>query len=195
MDGVQQLDELMPAARAAGRRDLARPARRPDAVRELHRDGRARAHDRRRHCLRPGVPRRAGVELARTLDADGTLHDRWQAGDGRPPRRRAQPTGPQERTIAAPFGEVPGGGVRPLRRLRRPRPRLGPGHRHRPGLRPARRPRRARSTRSPARRWRPAMRDGDTFAAETEAPADASPLERLVAFSGRQLVTDRSNTP
>lgn len=31
------------------------------------------------------------------------------------------------------------------------------------------------------------MRDGDTFAAETEAPPEASPLEQLVAFSGRQL--------
>lgn len=38
----------------------------------------------------------------------------------------------------------------------------------------------------------PGMRDGDTFAAETTAPPDASPLERLVAFSGRQLPTDRS---
>lgn len=34
---------------------------------------------------------------------------------------------------------------------------------------------------------RPEMRDGDTFAAETEAPADASPVERLVAFSGRRV--------
>jgi uncharacterized protein (TIGR03086 family) len=29
-------------------------------------------------------------------------------------------------------------------------------------------------------------RDGDTFAAEVEVPAGASPLERLVAFSGRR---------
>lgn len=36
----------------------------------------------------------------------------------------------------------------------------------------------------------PEMRDGDVFAAETEVPADASPLERLVAFSGRRLPTD-----
>jgi uncharacterized protein (TIGR03086 family) len=33
----------------------------------------------------------------------------------------------------------------------------------------------------------PEMRDGDTFAAETELPGQASPLERLVAFSGRQV--------
>lgn len=35
----------------------------------------------------------------------------------------------------------------------------------------------------------PELRDGDTFAAETEAPTDAGPLERLVAFSGRTLPT------
>lgn len=31
----------------------------------------------------------------------------------------------------------------------------------------------------------PEWRDGNTFAAEVEPPADATPLERLVAFSGR----------
>ncbi len=33
----------------------------------------------------------------------------------------------------------------------------------------------------------PEMRDGDTFKDATTAPDDASPLERLVAFSGRSL--------
>ena len=33
----------------------------------------------------------------------------------------------------------------------------------------------------------PEMRDGDTFKEATVAPDDASPLERLVAFSGRSL--------
>lgn len=32
----------------------------------------------------------------------------------------------------------------------------------------------------------PEWRDGDTFAAEVEPPASATPLERLVAFSGRR---------
>ena len=40
----------------------------------------------------------------------------------------------------------------------------------------------------------PAMRDGETFAMETAAPADAGALERLVAFSGRQL-NSRKVTP
>ena len=33
----------------------------------------------------------------------------------------------------------------------------------------------------------PEMRDGDTFAQATEAPTDATPLLRLVAFSGRTI--------
>lgn len=33
----------------------------------------------------------------------------------------------------------------------------------------------------------PEMRDGDTFAAETQAPLDATALVRLVAFSGRSI--------
>ena len=33
----------------------------------------------------------------------------------------------------------------------------------------------------------PEMRDGDTFAQETHAPPDATPLRRLVAFSGRTI--------
>ena len=32
-----------------------------------------------------------------------------------------------------------------------------------------------------------AMREGDTFAVPTDAPSDASPMEQLVAFTGRQL--------
>jgi uncharacterized protein (TIGR03086 family) len=35
----------------------------------------------------------------------------------------------------------------------------------------------------------PGFRDGDTFATEADAPEDATPLERLVAFSGRQITT------
>ncbi|MDP1820765.1 MAG: TIGR03086 family metal-binding protein [Acidimicrobiales bacterium] len=35
----------------------------------------------------------------------------------------------------------------------------------------------------------PEMRDGDTFKAETDVPADAGSLERLVAFSGRTIPT------
>lgn len=34
---------------------------------------------------------------------------------------------------------------------------------------------------------KPEMRDGDTFAEATEPPANATPIERLVAFSGRSV--------
>lgn len=33
----------------------------------------------------------------------------------------------------------------------------------------------------------PEMRDGDTFADETQAPENATPIQRLVAFSGRSV--------
>jgi hypothetical protein len=33
----------------------------------------------------------------------------------------------------------------------------------------------------------PSLRDGDTFAAEVQPPPDATPMERLAAFTGRQL--------
>jgi uncharacterized protein (TIGR03086 family) len=36
------------------------------------------------------------------------------------------------------------------------------------------------------------LRDGDTFAAEVEAPADATPIERLASFTGRQIIGGRS---
>ena len=39
----------------------------------------------------------------------------------------------------------------------------------------------------------PELRDGDTFAAETDPPADSSPLEALVAFTGRHI--NRGDTP
>ena len=54
-------------------------------------------------------------------------------------------------------------------------------------LRPAGRPRARLSPRSPGRLSAPELRDGETFAAVTEAPAGGGALERFVAFSGRSL--------
>ena len=39
----------------------------------------------------------------------------------------------------------------------------------------------------------PAMRDGDTFADEVEPPASATPIERLVAFTGRRAPAQASS--
>ena len=36
------------------------------------------------------------------------------------------------------------------------------------------------------------LRDGDTFAAATAPPADATPIERLAAYTGRQVKGDRT---
>ena len=38
---------------------------------------------------------------------------------------------------------------------------------------------------TPGASWYSARRDGDTFADATELPAGATPIERLVAFTGR----------
>ena len=45
--------------------------------------------------------------------------------------------GALDQTVAAPVRRGAGGDLRPLRRARRPRARLGHGHGHRPALRPA----------------------------------------------------------
>jgi hypothetical protein len=37
------------------------------------------------------------------------------------------------------------------------------------------------------------LRDGDTFAAAVEPAADATPIERLAAYTGRRSVTAREN--
>ena len=100
--------------------------------------------------------------------------------------------GAEDRMIAAPIGEVPGAVFDPFRGLRRPGPRMGPRHRHRPDLRAGGVPcRRGRCLRSAG--THPEMRDGDTFATEADVPDQADPLERLVAFSGRQLPNNETN--
>ena len=96
---------------------------------------------------------------------------------------RSRAPGALDRTVAAPFGEVAGETLRPLRGARRPGPRLGPGHRHRPALRPARRARRrgrrlrppgdpapcGTATRSPTRS-RPPPGDADRAARRLHRP-------------------------
>jgi uncharacterized protein (TIGR03086 family) len=95
-------------------------------------------------------------------------------------------TGAQERTMATPLGEVPGGvfaryvafdGLIHGWDLA-----VATGQSYEP------RPELVAEVGAFARGLlKPEMRDGDMFAAETEAPAGASPLEQLVAFSGRTI--------
>jgi uncharacterized protein (TIGR03086 family) len=123
--------------------------------------------------------------------ATGTLQDRWRAAmvdllDA------VHSEGADERIIAAPFGEVPGSVFARFVAF--------DGLVHGWDLATATSqpyaPREAlvREVGAFARQaLAPALRDGDTFAAETEAPADAGELERLVAFSGRQLASGKAS--
>jgi uncharacterized protein (TIGR03086 family) len=120
----------------------------------------------------------------------GTLQDRWRAAmvdllDA------VHSEGAAERTIAAPFGEVPGSVFARFVAF--------DGLVHGWDLATATsqpyspREQLVREVDAFARQaLAPGMRDGDTFAAETEAPADAGVLERLVAFSGRQVTSTKA---
>jgi uncharacterized protein (TIGR03086 family) len=122
----------------------------------------------------------------------GTLPDRWRTAmvdllDA------VHSEGAAERTIAAPFGNVPGSVFARFVAF--------DGLVHGWDLATATRQRYAppedliREVGTFAHQALvPAMRDGETFAVETAAPADAGALERLVAFSGRQL-NSRKVTP
>jgi len=131
------------------------------------------------------APEFRGDAPAAAAATDGELRDRWLAamadlGDA------VHSPGALDRTIASPFGPVPGGDF--ARYL------AFDGLMHAWDI--------ATATGQPlvvpddvvaevdafARGLiGPDMRDGDTFAAETEPPPDATPLERLVAFSGRRV--------
>ena len=120
-----------------------------------------------------------------TQNTTGPLVDRWRAAmvdllDA------AHSEGAADRTIASPFGEVPGAVF--LRFV------AFDGLVHGWDLATATKQRYAppddlvREVDGFARQAVvPGMRNGDTFAAETAAPADAGALEQLVAFSGRQV--------
>lgn len=188
MDGTQQLDELMPVLH--GLVDRISPDQLDDQTPCVnftvtgvleHMIGGATAFA---PLFRgEGQPTAAGAPTT-----TGTLQDRWRAAmvdllDA------VHTEGAAERTIAAPFGEVPGAVfarfvafdglvhgwdlATATNQPYAPREEL------------------VREVDSFARQaLAPGMRDGDTFAAETEVPADAGALEKLVAFSGRQ-VTNR----
>jgi uncharacterized protein (TIGR03086 family) len=121
---------------------------------------------------------------------EGTIQERW---------RRAMADlldavhcpGADERTIAAPFGEVPGSvfarfvAFDGLVHGWDLATATGQAYAPPPAI--------VEEVSGFARQvLTPDLRDGDTFADESEAPAGASPLERLVAFSGRQLPGERT---
>jgi uncharacterized protein (TIGR03086 family) len=184
LDGVDQLDEILPMLRAIvdgiSDDDLDQPTPCRDftvaGVLE-HMIGGATAF----------APAFRGDAAAPADAPTGTPQERFDAAMAELANAVHTP-GAQERTIAAPFGDVPGSMFA--------RYVAFDGLVHGWDL--------ATATGQPYAPRRtlvaavdgfargllgPELRDGDTFAQEADAPEGASPLERLVAFSGRHIAT------
>ena len=181
MDGVEQLTEIVPALRTIAARIEPAQLGLSTACKDFtvqgvleHMIGGATAF----------APAFRG-EPAGDVDHHGTVQERFDRAMA-DLLDAVQATGAQERTIASPFGDVPGATFA--------RYVAFDGLVHGWDLTTA-----TGQLYAPANDLvadvdafargllQPEMRDGDTFAVETEAPADATPIERLVAFSGRQL--------
>ena len=182
MDGVQQLEQVAPMLGAIvgniSDDDLGRPT--PCANFDVagileHMIGGASA-------FAPGF---RGDGAPARPPTEGSVFDRWNAAMGTLMEAVHTPGG-QDNTIASPFGDVTGAYFARYVAL--------DGITHAWDLATAT----GQSLNPPdalvaeidafARELlQPAMRDGDTFAAAAEPPADATPLERLVAFTGRTV--------
>ena len=188
MDGVQQLDQIVPMLDGIVGRITDDQLDAPTACAGFtvtgvleHKIGGAWAF----------APAFRGATTAVAPDPSGSVRERFHRAMAELLDAVHTP-GAQERTIASPFGEVPGsmfaryvafdGLVHGWDLCSATGQRYAP-----PAALVAEVDDFARGL------LRPEMRDGDTFAAETEAPADATPLERLVAFSGRDI--QRKDTP
>ena len=182
MDGVQQLEQIAPLlGEVVGNisdADLGRttPCAKFDVAGILeHMIGGASA-------FAPGF---RGDGSAPTPPTEGSVFDRWNAAMGSLMAAVHTP-GAQDNTIASPFGEVTGAYFARYVAL--------DGITHLWDLATA-----TRQSVSPPdalvaevdafahELLGPPLRDGDTFADATEPPADATPLERLAAFTGRTV--------
>ncbi|HUR78716.1 MAG TPA: TIGR03086 family metal-binding protein [Acidimicrobiales bacterium] len=182
VDGVQQLEQIAPMLGAivgnVTDADLERPT--PCANFDVagileHMIGGASA-------FAPGF---RGDGSAANPPTDGSVFERWNAAMGALMDSVHTP-GAQDNTIASPFGEVSGAYFARYVAL--------DGLTHAWDLATAT----GQSLTPPDalvadidafahELLQPAMRDGDTFADATDPPADATPLERLVAFTGRTV--------
>jgi uncharacterized protein (TIGR03086 family) len=188
VDGVQQLDEIIPLIEAVVEQI------RPDQLDNPTACAKFTVTGVLEHMIGGAThfsPAFRGEAAGSAAPLEGELIDRWSRAMAELLSSLHSP-GAQERTVTAPFGEVP---VAAFARYT-----AFDGLVHGWDL--------SRATGLPydppdslvaevdafARQFvQPAMRDGDTFAAETEAPPDASRLDRLVAFSGRQILTANNN--
>lgn len=184
MDGVQQLDELMPILRAMVDGIDPRQLDHPTPCAKFTVTG---VLEHMIGGVKFFAPQfRGEPSPAEADDADGdTIHQIWHRAMTELLAAMHSP-GAQERTVESPFGPVPGAlffryvvfdglmhgwdlGVATAQRYA-PRPELV-----------------AEVDAFARGLLKPEMRDGDTFGAEVQPPADATELERLVAFSGRPL--------
>lgn len=185
MDGVEQLDEIIPTLQdvvdgiTAHQLDDRTPCANFTVAGVLeHMIGGATA-------FAPEFRGEAAPAAAGASTGDGTPQERFRRAMADLSDAVHTP-GAQDRTIAAPFGEVPGsmfaryvafdGLVHGWDLATTTDQVYAPSE----GL--------VAEVDAFARQLLgPEMRDGDTFAAETEAPPGASQLEQLVAFSGRHI--------
>ncbi len=182
MDGVQQLDEIIPLIEAVVDRVTPDQLDNPTACAGFTVTGVLE------HMIGGAIhfsPAFRGGVAGSVPPLEGELTDRWRRAMAELLSSLHSP-GAQERTVNAPFGEVP---VSLFARYT-----AFDGLVHGWDL--------SRATGLPyeppdaliaevdagARQIvQPEMRDGDTFGAEVEAPPEASRLEQIVAFSGRQI--------
>lgn len=182
MDGVQQLDEIIPLIEKVVGQIRADQFDNPTACTDFTVTGVME------HMIGGAThfsPAFRGEAAGSAAPLEGELADRWNRAMAELLSSLHSP-GAQERTVNPPFGEVP---VASFARYT-----AFDGLVHGWDL--------SRATGLPyeppddlvaqvdafARQFmQPAMRDGDTFGNETAVPPDATPLERIVAFSGREI--------
>jgi uncharacterized protein (TIGR03086 family) len=182
MDGVQQLEQVAPLLGAIvgniGDADLTRPT--PCA--------KFAVADVLEHMIAGAsafAPGFRGDGSAPNPPTAGTVFDRWNAAMGAL-MESVHTDGAQDNKISSPFGEVTGGffaryvavdGITHAWDLA-----VATGQSFDPPAELV-----AEIDAFARELLGPDLRDGDTFAAATEPPADATPIERLVAFTGRTV--------
>ncbi len=188
MDGVQQLDEIIPLIEKVVEQITPDQLHHPTACANFTVTGVLE------HMIGGAThfsPAFRGGAAGSAAPLEGELTDRWNRAMAELLSSLHSP-GAQERTVTAPFGEVQ---VADFARYT-----AFDGLVHGWDL--------SRATGLPyeppdvlvaeidafARQFlQPEMRDGDTFAAEAVAPLEATSLERTVAFSGRDLFGDTND--
>jgi uncharacterized protein (TIGR03086 family) len=182
VDGVQQLDQIAPMLLGIVGNISDAELGRPTPCAEFDVAGVLEHMIAGASAFTPGF-RGDGSEPA--PPSEGSVIDRWNSAMGTL-MEAVHTDGAQEHTIASPFGEVPGAYMARYVAL--------DGITHAWDLATATGQEFAPPDTLVAEidafareLLKPEMRDGDTFADATEPPATATPIERLMAFTGRTV--------